>query len=182
MTSQSLSSGDGLRHPLHASAYQGDYNQGYQPKMVKKPEKVEGQKKGKGGLCREPGGQAPSGREPAPSRRAQFTENFCIFYLKKVIFCVFNCIICCNNALCSLLCIIQTENALTCDNHFPLAHSEFGKGGLKSGVWGRRPQPSTKFYGFHIKNTHSSTFFYRKRASSERSHNGQCKNIFAAYV
>ena len=24
-------------------------------------------------------------------------------------------------------CIIQTENALTCDNHFPLAHSGFDK-------------------------------------------------------
>ena len=35
---------------------------------------------------------------------------------------------------------MQTRNALTCDNHFPVAHSGFGKGeGLQSEVWGRSP-------------------------------------------
>ena len=48
------------------------------------------------------------------------------------------------------------------------------------GVWGHSPQPFTKFYGFHIKNTHFSTLFYRKKGRSECSHYGQCKNIFAA--
>ena len=34
-----------------------------------------------------------------------------------------------------VLCIKQTRNALTCDNHFPVAHSGFGKGeGLQSEV------------------------------------------------
>ena len=40
------------------------------------------------------------------------TENFCIFYLKKVNFSAFNCIICCNNVL-YIMHIIQTQNTWT---------------------------------------------------------------------
>ena len=29
------------------------------------------------------------------------------------------------------------------------------------------PHPPTNFYGFHIKNTHFSTFFYRKKACGD---------------
>ena len=48
--------------------------------MVKKPEKVGGQKVATEGLCRGPGGEDKGcGAEPPA------TENFCIFYPKKVI-------------------------------------------------------------------------------------------------
>ena len=87
------------------------------------------------------------GRSPQPPKargvgaQPPATENFCIFYLKKIIFSAFNCITYCNN----VLCIMQTRNALACDNHFPVAHSGFGRGeGLQS----------------NIKNTHSSTVFF----------------------
>ena len=80
------------------------YIQGSQPKIVKKPEKVGGQKVATGGLYRGRGGASPRrrkqggvGAELPPS-----TENFCIFYLKKAISSAFNCIICCNNVLCSM--------------------------------------------------------------------------------
>ena len=80
--------------------------------MVKKPEKVVGQKVATGGLCWGPGGEAPS-RQKQGGVRAEppAAENFCIFYLKKVKFSAFNCIICCNNVLCT----IQTQNTMTCD-------------------------------------------------------------------
>ena len=78
--------------------------QGSLPKMVKKPEKLNGKKMATGELSQRPGGEAPSHRKqegvgaepPAP-------EKFCIFYLKKVIFSAFNCIICYNNFSCRLL-------------------------------------------------------------------------------
>ena len=38
-------------------------------------------------------------------------KKFCIYYLKKVNFSAFNCIICCINVLCT----IQTQNTLTRD-------------------------------------------------------------------
>ena len=41
---------------------------------------------------------------------------------------------------------------------YTVAHPGFGK------------EPPTNFCGFHIKNTHFSTLFYRKRACSECSH------------
>ena len=71
--------------------------------------------------------------------------------------------------------------------HHQWRTQEFGKegeettsGGLgvkspASGDQGKR----TYFYDFHIKNTHFSTLFYRKRACSECSHYGHCKNISA---
>ena len=59
-------------------------------KNGEKPEKVGGQKVTTGGLCREQWGV---GAEPPA------TENFCILYLKTVIFSAFNCITCCNNVL-----------------------------------------------------------------------------------
>ena len=43
-------------------------------------------------------------------------------------------------------------------------------------------ETENEFLRFSHKITHSSTFFYRKRACSERSHNGQCKNVLVAYV
>ena len=54
----------------------------------------------------------------------------------------------------------------------------FGKGGgHHRGPGGRSSPRPTNFYDFHIKNTHFSTLFYRKRACSEWSHYGHCKNI-----
>ena len=73
------------------------------------------------------------GRSPQPPEaggvgaKPPATENFCIFYLKKVIFSAFNCIICCNNVLCTMN--YTTQNALICHNHFPVAHSGFGNWG-----------------------------------------------------
>ena len=76
-----------------------------------------------------------------------------------------------------VLCIMQTQNALTCNNHFPVAHSGFSKGEeLQSEVWG---EASGECLRFSHKKTHSSTFFYRKKVCSERNHNGQRKNILA---
>ena len=111
--------------------------------MVKKPENAGGQKLATGELCRGSGGEAPSRRrQGSVGAKPPAAENFCIFFLKKITFSAFNCIIYCNN----VLCIMQTRNALTCDNHFPVAHSGFGKGeGLQSEVWGRSPkQPEAK--------------------------------------
>ena len=87
------------------------------------------------GCNRRSGGEAPSRqRQGGVGAEPPATKNFCIFYLKKIIFSAFNYIIYCNN----VLCIMQTRNALTCDNHFPVAHSGFGKGeGLQSEVWGQ---------------------------------------------
>ena len=108
--------------------------------MVKKVENTGGQKLATGGLCQVSRGKAPSRRKQGGvGAEPPATENFCIFYLKNIIFSVFNCIIYCNN----VLCIMQTRNALTRDNHFSGAHSGFGKGeGLQSEVWGRIRRPA----------------------------------------
>ena len=96
-----------------------------------------GEKAGKKGWSESSNRRAMSGawgRNPQPPEasgcggRTPATENFCIFYLKKAIFSAFNCIICCDN----VLCIIQTQNAPMCDNHFPVAHSRLGNGGCGS--------------------------------------------------
>ena len=41
---------------------------------------------------------------------------------------------------------------------------------------------ANKFLRFHIKNSHFSKLICRKRACSECSHYGQCKNVIEAYV
>ena len=71
--------------------------------MVKKPEKVGGHKVVTGGLCLGRGGAVPSRRKQGGvGAEPPATENFRIFYLKKAIFSAFNCIICCNKALCAV--------------------------------------------------------------------------------
>ena len=78
-------------------------SQSSQPKMVKKPEKVGGQKVATQGPCRGRGGAAPSRRKQGGmGAEPPATENFFIFYLKQAIFGAFNCIICCNNVLCTM--------------------------------------------------------------------------------
>ena len=51
--------------------------------MVKKPEKVGGQKVATGRLCRGRGAHPPAAGSKGVWGRAPATENFCIFYLKK---------------------------------------------------------------------------------------------------
>ena len=80
--------------------------------MVKKPEKVGGQKMATGGLCRHCRGLGERSPQPPEARgvgvESPVSENFCIFYIKKVIFSAFNCIICCNNVLCTM-CYTNTK-------------------------------------------------------------------------
>ena len=70
------------------------------------------------GMCWGSGGEAPSRQsQGGPGAESSAAENSCIFYLSKVNFSAFNCIICCNN----VLYIIQTQNSLTShDSHMIL--------------------------------------------------------------
>ena len=105
--------------------------------MVKKLEKASGQKVALTGLCR--GSEAPSRwRQEGVGAEPPATENFCIFYVKKVTFSAFNCTICCIYLTHYAAC--KHSNALTCDNHFPVAPSGFGKErGATIGGLGAKP-------------------------------------------
>ena len=60
-------------------------------------------------------------------------------------------------------CIMQTRNALTCDNHFPVAHSGFGKGEkLRSQVWGGSPAANEFLRFSHKKTLILAHFFIEK--------------------
>ena len=71
------------------------------------------------------------GAKPPEARGC--TEIFCIFYLKEVIFSAFNCIICCDNVLCTM----YYTNTKCSDMR---STQDLARRGLQSGVWGRSPQ------------------------------------------